>query len=412
MNDHQVTGVDIKTEEPQNCFEEKIAEKLDEKDSNGRRTLHLMPIRAENSKFQYTPVKEEAPLALTEELKARDLCVDLSANLILCRGDFVDTLVRSGVARYLEFKMLSSSNCCDQAAPFAPLRVPCSKAEVFKTKALSLLEKRQLMKFLQYSMDKATSEENKGDVSAVEKKNELMLNQGRSLSRPQNKKVDSFLLDNKDEGGSFLSFLEERCKLSPKLSNVVRFAVALVHGGDQVSYENGMQRVQRYLQGIGRFGGTAFLYPMYGTGELAQAFTRMCAVNGGVYVLRQGVTHIIVTTTDTTDDDADHDENTISDVRGIHLANGDVILTNQIVADPVYAPRSIVEEKNDVQQLQRSVTLPHLFSCSEFQSIQNESINRYEKTKNGLCDQVAASFDCRSTIQGRGFENITSKIHL
>lgn len=43
----------------------------------------------------------------------------------------------------------------------------------------------------------------------------------------------------------------------------------------------------RHLSALGRFGETAFITPLYGMGELPQAFCRMAAVYGAVYVLRR-----------------------------------------------------------------------------------------------------------------------------
>lgn len=55
--------------------------------------------------------------------------------------------------------------------------------------------------------------------------------------------------------------------------------------------EEGMRRATTYLGALGRFssstvGTTACVMPKYGHGELPQAFTRACAVHGGIYMLR------------------------------------------------------------------------------------------------------------------------------
>ena len=52
-----------------------------------------------------------------------------------------------------------------------------------------------------------------------------------------------------------------------------------------------------FTQGdLGRYGpGTgAFLLPVYGGGELPQAFCRVAAVTGALYVLRQGIKEFLV----------------------------------------------------------------------------------------------------------------------
>ena len=48
----------------------------------------------------------------------------------------------------------------------------------------------------------------------------------------------------------------------------------------------GIARMRRHFQSIGRYSVGAFLYPIYGVGELPQAFARLCAVHGGIYILR------------------------------------------------------------------------------------------------------------------------------
>ena len=53
-----------------------------------------------------------------------------------------------------------------------------------------------------------------------------------------------------------------------------------------VSTAAGIARMRRHFQSIGRYSPGAFLYPIYGVGELPQAFARLCAVQGGIYILR------------------------------------------------------------------------------------------------------------------------------
>jgi len=45
-------------------------------------------------------------------------------------------------------------------------------------------------------------------------------------------------------------------------------------------------RLRALLSSLGRYSPGAHLYPSYGIGEVPQAFTRLCAVHGGLYLLR------------------------------------------------------------------------------------------------------------------------------
>jgi len=47
-----------------------------------------------------------------------------------------------------------------------------------------------------------------------------------------------------------------------------------------------------YLQSQGRYGDSPFLYPIYGLGGLPEAFSRLCAIHGGTFMLSKNVDEI------------------------------------------------------------------------------------------------------------------------
>ncbi|OEU12323.1 FAD/NAD(P)-binding domain-containing protein [Fragilariopsis cylindrus CCMP1102] len=278
----------------------------------------------------------------------RSLAFDATPSFVLANGLAVQSMLASGVADYLEFKpvdglyWLEQRNNChkkrnnsnsnnkevetnDETA-FELSRVPCSKNDIFSTKLLAPMEKRRFMKFIQLSMDYATkiaaeeelrnNEENDNDNNnnnnddddddddhrqdkeldgnEVKSLNERHLNQGRSLARPQNKMVDTGelkLLQEaiQNESMTFDDFLMQKYKLSDKLRNIIRYALALETNASDSSnsLSQGMKTLQKHLQALGRYGTTAFLVPMYGSGELSQAFCRSAAVFGATYLLRR-----------------------------------------------------------------------------------------------------------------------------
>eukprot|EP01083_Nonionella_stella_P290563 988673_1 len=217
-------------------------------------------------------------------------------------------------------------------------RVPCSKRDVFQTKLLSPVDKRRLMKFLQISSDyavaksiesanlasgsakksgddedeKVSSTENENSTAGdaeeevVTSLNERQLQQGRSLYRPQNKSVATSDLEVLkqciSDGMPFEAYLTEHHKLSENMRNIIIHAMALgscnakADDGPETSSnyttQDGMNDLCRHLQSLGKFGGTAFLVPLYGSGELSQAFCRSAAVHGGTYLLRRGAENI------------------------------------------------------------------------------------------------------------------------
>ena len=254
---------------------------------------------------------------LNNERSIRSFALDSTPVFILASGLAVDGLLASGVSEYMEFKTLEGLFWLDDTRKLS--RVPCTKGDVFSTKLLAPMDKRRLMKFMQLSMDYATSltatqaniAQNQDNTDSkdtdtsekseeeVQSLNERHLNQGRSLARPQNKAVATdelkVLQQCIADGMSFDAYLSQKHKLSPKLRSLVRYALAMMDTQDpETSVLEGMTSLRRHLQALGRYGNTAFLVPMYGSGELSQAFCRSAAVFGATYLLRRAPLKVVI----------------------------------------------------------------------------------------------------------------------
>lgn len=317
----------------------KISTKQDDDNNNGTSTNILID---EHYLYQHHKIRtiqaEIAARVLNETQLTRSFALDVTPYLLFCTGPAVAGLLASGVADYCEFKSLEGLLYMDgtstqkqqqqqqqQSVPTLS-RVPCSKNDVFASKLLSPMDKRRLMKFLQTAMDYATAEKLKEEADAIEAAateaptaelqswNERHLNQGRSLQRPQNKSVANTDLqhlqklcrrrdvgDNDGAGDSpqlsFETYLRHDQKLSPSLTALVRHALALETGSSssgETSVADGMKQLCSHMLALGRYGGTAFLVPMYGSGEIPQAFCRSAAVFGATYLLRRAPTAIVM----------------------------------------------------------------------------------------------------------------------
>ena len=280
-------------------------------------------------------------------LDMNGFCFDISPSLIYASGDAVGCLIKSGVSDYLEFKSLkglhllieedvkksrakrrtdepSMDHRSRDDSKLACYRVPCSKGDVFKSKLLSPVDKRRLMKFLQLITDYGAAQqieeieakgeersnhdnsghtdEEEGTDDVVKSVNERYLHQGRALSRPQNKAAPSSgdldsLMSCIQDSTSFSEFLSKVAKLPERLAKVVMYALSLAPGnidtastresGSTYTTKDGVDDLVAHMTALGRFGDTAFLVTMYGSGELSQAFCRSGAVYGSTYMLRR-----------------------------------------------------------------------------------------------------------------------------
>ncbi|GFS18679.1 rab proteins geranylgeranyltransferase component A 2-like [Elysia marginata] len=111
------------------------------------------------------PAEEKKKDWTVEDIKDewRRFCLDISPKVLFCCGEIIELLIRSDVARYCEFRTVSRvltllKNKLEL--------VPCSRADVFGSKIVSLIEKRLMMKFLQFAADfENHAEEYEGELS-------------------------------------------------------------------------------------------------------------------------------------------------------------------------------------------------------------------------------------------------------
>lgn len=76
----------------------------------------------------------------------------------------------------------------------------------------------------------------------------------------------------------------DRFKLTEKLKSFVKSSI--IFSNDDLSVSDGIAQLRKFVTSLGKYSAaSAFLYASYGSGELAQAFARMCAVFGGITVL-------------------------------------------------------------------------------------------------------------------------------
>ncbi|XP_064112420.1 rab proteins geranylgeranyltransferase component A-like isoform X1 [Macrobrachium nipponense] len=245
-------------------------------------------------------VKEKQPWSQESMMKvSRKFNLDLAPKLLFSRGSLVELLISSNVARYAEFKcitrVLTWISCEDKGELVV---VPCSRSDVFTTESLSLIEKRLLMKLLEFchSYDKNPEQV----VEFADK--------------------------------TFTEFLKSRRQTS-NLIHFVTESIAMVDGN--VPCSEGLEKTKLFLTSLGRYGTTPFLFSMYGCGELPQAFCRLCAVFEGTYVLRRPVSSIILS------------EN--NSCVGL-FSEGERFKCSHLVMDAFYAPNQYISSSPDSRQ--------------------------------------------------------------
>lgn len=229
--------------------------------------------------------------------------LDLAPRLLYSAGSMVELLITSDVAKYCEFKTVTRvlTKIGDELKP-----VPCSRSDIFNSKDITMAEKRILMKFL---------------MTCVKQDQEDPSGKTNDSSQP------------------FIEFLKSQ-KLTDKILHYVLYAIAMAKPTDTTVY--GMTRVRKFLQSLGRYGNTAFLWPLYGSGELPQSFCRLCAVFGGTYCLRLSASALVIDANNT--------------CTGIITTQGQRIDTKWLVMGATFAPEDYLKDERN-EEVSRAILL-------------------------------------------------------
>lgn len=249
----------------------------------------------------YSDVEISSFAPETLEQHSRKFSLDLSGPRVLfCADKAVDAILKSGANQYVEFKSIDASLVCDKGGNL--VNVPDSRASIFKDKSLSLVEKNVLMRFF-----KLVQQHFSGDG-------------------------ESDRISEEDLASPFVEFLG-KMRLPEKIKSVILYAIAMADYDQEdkeackilISTKEGIERLALYHSSVGRFANAAgaLIYPIYGQGELAQAFCRRAAVKGCIYVLRMPVIAL-------------HIDKESGEYRGVRLGSGQDIFSHELVLEPSF----------------------------------------------------------------------------
>lgn len=89
--------------------------------------------------------------------------------------------------------------------------------------------------------------------------------------------------------------LFQKFKLEENTVDFLGHAVAL-HRDDYYLQQpcwDTLIKFKLYVESMGKYGLSPFLYPVYGLGGLPESFSRLCAIHGGTYMLNTPVEEIL-----------------------------------------------------------------------------------------------------------------------
>lgn len=225
---------------------------------------------------------------------SREYNVDMIPKFIIANGALVRVLIHTDVTKYLHFKAVDGSFVYNKAKIH---KVPSNDVEALKSPLMGLFEKRRARKFFIYVQDYED--------------NDPKSHEGLDLTKVTARELIS------------------KYGLEDDTIDFIGHALAL-HLDDSYLDQPAMDFVRRmklYADSLARFqGGSPYIYPLYGLGELPQAFARLSAVYGGTYMLNKPECKV----------EFDADGKAI----GV-TSEGETAKCKKVVCDPSYLPDKV-----------------------------------------------------------------------
>eukprot|EP01121_Diplochlamys_sp_Union-15-3_P014692 TRINITY_DN471_c0_g4_i1.p1 TRINITY_DN471_c0_g4~~TRINITY_DN471_c0_g4_i1.p1 ORF type:complete len:447 (+),score=81.25 TRINITY_DN471_c0_g4_i1:61-1401(+) len=238
--------------------------------------------------------KEKPPESLG---KPRSYNVDLVPKFLMADGTLVKILLFTDVTRYLEFKSVEGSYVYRKEKKDGKIyKVPASTSEVVSSSLMGMFEKKRFKDFLTFVLE--FDEKDPKTWKGIEPK----------------KTTTAELLSKYKFDDSTKDFLGHALALYHDESWSGTFATETI------------ARVKLYGESLAHYGKSPYLYPLYGLGDLPQAFARLSAIYGGTYMLNKPIEEIV------------YDSN--GQVCGVK-SEGKIAKTKNVIGDPSYFPSKV-----------------------------------------------------------------------
>lgn len=225
---------------------------------------------------------------------SRDYNVDMSPKFMMANGALVRVLIHTDVTKYLYFKAVDGSYVYNKGKIH---KVPTTDMEALKSPLMGIFEKRRARKFFIYVQEYLETDPKTHD--------------GLDLTRITAKELfTKYGLDDNTVdfiGHALALYRDDHYLCQPALETV--------------------KRIKLCAESLARFqGGSPYIYPLYGLGELPQAFSRLSAVYGGTYMLNKPDCKVTF--------DEEGKANGVT-------SDGETARCKKVVCDPSYLPNKV-----------------------------------------------------------------------
>jgi RAB protein geranylgeranyltransferase component A len=155
------------------------------------------------------------------------------------------------------------------------ISTPCTKSEIFTSEDLDLLEKQKLLSFILAVMKLCNEKMDVNSTIDIKKNIELESN---ILQEMESSKEECY------------KFFFDKF-YSQKLQKFLKIILANIDPNDFNDYKLDfvINRIYKHLSSLQIYDDCPLIYPNYGSSEFSQSLSRVCSVNGGIFIVNENL---------------------------------------------------------------------------------------------------------------------------
>lgn len=239
-------------------------------------------------KIEFLEEGTETMEQFIEKYGFRGFCFDFNPRIIYSAGKATDMMVEAQIDNYLSFRTIKGLYLIDNLEKGSMEIVPTDKGGIFKNKLFSLKEKKELFDFLNIAMRFYRK------VANVEEEHNSINDFKKNVYTEIHSQLSQVDMKPEDLDEHFVKFVRASGVTSDRMIQVISSCLCnfrinpfkyVRNGFEDQSTRAMLQRLTRFIESMNVHSELPYLYPIYGTGDITQIFSRISAVYGGAFLL-------------------------------------------------------------------------------------------------------------------------------